>query len=58
MIQFGWLGILSGGAQRDDHAIVVGEVKSLRTADNDPLLYCRGKMGKLPENLSLVVTTP
>lgn len=39
-----------------DHAIVVGEVQDLWVAGDeaDPLLYCRGKMDKLPESLRLM----
>jgi len=43
-----------------DHAIMVGEVQALWVAaaeKADPLLYCRGKMGKLPANLSLLTAT-
>ncbi|GAA5177584.1 flavin reductase family protein [Modicisalibacter zincidurans] len=43
-----------------DHAILVGEVQALwvDTAEQaDPLLYCRGKMGKLPPTLSLMAAT-
>ncbi|WP_296930053.1 flavin reductase family protein [uncultured Marinobacter sp.] len=36
-----------------DHAILVGEVEKLWCGGDqvDPLLYCRGKMDQLPENL-------
>ena len=36
-----------------DHAILVGEVQKLWCGGSevDPLLYCRGKMDQLPENL-------
>jgi flavin reductase (DIM6/NTAB) family NADH-FMN oxidoreductase RutF len=39
-----------------DHAIVVGEVRGLWISKDeaDPLLYCRGKMDKLPESLRLI----
>lgn len=42
-----------------DHAIIVGEVEHLwvDSALTNPLLYCRGKMDKLPENLRLVPAT-
>lgn len=42
-----------------DHAIVVGEVQGLWVAGSDaaPLLYCRGKMDKLPESLRLVAAS-
>ncbi|MHB0775111.1 flavin reductase family protein [Halomonas sp. WWR20] len=38
-----------------DHAIIVGEVEHLHITDEspDPLLYCRGMMGQLPEALTL-----
>ncbi|EPC00847.1 flavin reductase [Litchfieldella anticariensis FP35 = DSM 16096] len=42
-----------------DHAIVVGEVRRLWVGDDkiDPLLYCRGKMDKLPEAFRLTAAT-
>ncbi|KAA0011909.1 flavin reductase family protein [Billgrantia pellis] len=42
-----------------DHAIVVGEVQTLWLGDDrlDPLLYCRGKMDKLPDTFRLSPAT-
>ncbi|MCS2611120.1 flavin reductase family protein [Halomonas dongshanensis] len=39
-----------------DHAILVGEVQNIWIDESaaNPLLYCRGKMDQLPENLRLM----